>query len=142
MSAATWPGSATTSSTSSTAPSAYRQRPASFSTPDELRAYGDHLTKIPEWGPEPPCWQVALAQMDWYVEAMLVEQALRAPFPWFGGKSRVADLVWDRFGDPRNYVEPFCGSAGRGVGRAAAGAAAREEDGTGGRGGRAAWAVS
>jgi hypothetical protein len=35
---------------------------------------------------------------------------LKAPFPWFGGKSRVADLVWDRFGDVPNYVEPFFGS--------------------------------
>jgi DNA adenine methylase len=35
---------------------------------------------------------------------------LRAPFPWFGGKSRVADLVWDRFGNVPNYVEPFFGS--------------------------------
>lgn len=35
---------------------------------------------------------------------------LQAPFPWFGGKSRVADLVWERFGDTPNYVEPFFGS--------------------------------
>jgi DNA adenine methylase len=35
---------------------------------------------------------------------------LKAPFPWFGGKSRVADLVWDRFGNVPNYVEPFFGS--------------------------------
>lgn len=35
---------------------------------------------------------------------------LRAPFPWFGGKSRVASIVWERFGDVRNYVEPFAGS--------------------------------
>jgi DNA adenine methylase len=35
---------------------------------------------------------------------------LKAPFPWFGGKSRVAGLVWDRFGDVPNYVEPFAGS--------------------------------
>ncbi len=35
---------------------------------------------------------------------------LKAPFPWFGGKSRVAHLVWERFGDVRNYVEPFAGS--------------------------------
>jgi hypothetical protein len=35
---------------------------------------------------------------------------LKAPFPWFGGKSRVADLVWSRFGPVRNYVEPFAGS--------------------------------
>jgi DNA adenine methylase len=36
--------------------------------------------------------------------------SLRAPFPWFGGKSRVAHLVWERFGDVPNYVEPFAGS--------------------------------
>lgn len=35
---------------------------------------------------------------------------MKAPFPWFGGKSRVAPIVWDRFGDVRNYVEPFAGS--------------------------------
>ncbi len=35
---------------------------------------------------------------------------MRAPFPWFGGKSRVADLVWQRFGDVPNYCEPFFGS--------------------------------
>jgi hypothetical protein len=35
---------------------------------------------------------------------------LRAPFPWFGGKSAVASVVWQRFGDVRNYVEPFAGS--------------------------------
>jgi len=35
---------------------------------------------------------------------------LRAPFPWFGGKSRAAHLVWGRFGDVPNYVEPFFGS--------------------------------
>ena len=32
---------------------------------------------------------------------------LRAPFPWFGGKSKVSDIVWDRFGSVPNYVEPF-----------------------------------
>jgi DNA adenine methylase len=36
--------------------------------------------------------------------------SLRAPFPWFGGKSLVAELVWDRFGNVHNYVEPFAGS--------------------------------
>jgi len=35
---------------------------------------------------------------------------IKAPFPWFGGKSRVAHLVWERFGDVPNYVEPFAGS--------------------------------
>lgn len=35
---------------------------------------------------------------------------MKAPFPWFGGKSRVAHLVWERFGNVPNYVEPFAGS--------------------------------
>lgn len=38
------------------------------------------------------------------------KRRLKAPFPWFGGKSRVADLVWERFGATANYVEPFFGS--------------------------------
>jgi hypothetical protein len=32
------------------------------------------------------------------------------PFPWFGGKSSVADRVWAALGVVPNYVEPFCGS--------------------------------
>lgn len=39
-----------------------------------------------------------------------METVLKAPFPWFGGKSRAAHLVWPRFGDVPNYVEPFAGS--------------------------------
>jgi hypothetical protein len=35
---------------------------------------------------------------------------LRAPFPWFGGKRKVAPEVWARFGNLDNYVEPFFGS--------------------------------
>ena len=35
---------------------------------------------------------------------------MKAPFPYFGGKSRAADFVWERFGDCGNYVEPFFGS--------------------------------
>lgn len=35
---------------------------------------------------------------------------LKAPFPWFGGKSRAAHLVWPRFGQTHNYSEPFAGS--------------------------------
>jgi hypothetical protein len=38
------------------------------------------------------------------------EVKLRAPFPWFGGKSRVSPLVWSRFADVPNYIEPFAGS--------------------------------
>lgn len=41
---------------------------------------------------------------------VLAEADLKAPFPWFGGKSRVADAVWERFGDVPNYCEPFFGS--------------------------------
>ncbi len=35
---------------------------------------------------------------------------LVAPFPYFGGKRRVVDLVWERFGPVASYVEPFFGS--------------------------------
>lgn len=42
---------------------------------------------------------------------------LSAPFPWFGGKARVASIVWDRFGDVPNYVEPFFGSGAVLLGR-------------------------
>src|SRR3972149_6356089 len=34
------------------------------------------------------------------------------PFPWFGGKSRVAHVVWRWLGDVNHYVEPFAGSLG------------------------------
>lgn len=37
-------------------------------------------------------------------------QRLKAPFPWFGGKTRAASLIWERFGNVPNYVEPFAGS--------------------------------
>lgn len=36
---------------------------------------------------------------------------LHAPFPYFGGKRSVTDAVWARLGDPKQYIEPFCGSA-------------------------------
>jgi hypothetical protein len=35
---------------------------------------------------------------------------VKSPFPWFGGKSKVADTVWDRFGNVPNFIEPFFGS--------------------------------
>jgi DNA adenine methylase len=37
-------------------------------------------------------------------------ETLRAPFPYFGGKSTVASMIWERFGNVANYVEPFAGS--------------------------------
>jgi DNA adenine methylase len=41
----------------------------------------------------------------------MLETPLKCPWPYFGGKARIADLVWSRFGDTSNYIEPFCGSA-------------------------------
>jgi len=35
---------------------------------------------------------------------------LKAPFPYFGGKSTISHEVWNRFGDVDMYVEPFFGS--------------------------------
>lgn len=35
---------------------------------------------------------------------------LAAPYPYFGGKSRAAELVWPRLGDVDVYLEPFAGS--------------------------------
>jgi len=40
----------------------------------------------------------------------MTDADLRAPFPWFGGKSRAVKLVWPRLGEVTNYVEPFFGS--------------------------------
>lgn len=34
----------------------------------------------------------------------------KAPFPYFGGKTKAAELVWRHFGQVDNYVEPFAGS--------------------------------
>jgi hypothetical protein len=42
---------------------------------------------------------------------------LDAPFPWFGGKRKVAADVWARFGAVDNYVEPFFGSGAVLLGR-------------------------
>ena len=35
---------------------------------------------------------------------------MKAPFPYFGGKARVASLCWQALGHCDNYVEPFAGS--------------------------------
>jgi len=35
---------------------------------------------------------------------------MKAPFPYFGGKSAVADIVWQALGQPKHYIEPFFGS--------------------------------
>lgn len=36
---------------------------------------------------------------------------LLSPFPYFGGKRSVSTEVWQRLGNPTQYIEPFCGSA-------------------------------
>ena len=35
---------------------------------------------------------------------------LKAPFPYFGGKSSIAGIVWEAIGDVPHYIEPFFGS--------------------------------
>jgi hypothetical protein len=45
------------------------------------------------------------------VVVLVSEKQLLAPFPWFGGKRKVAADVWARLGSPKQYIEPFCGSA-------------------------------
>jgi DNA adenine methylase len=39
-----------------------------------------------------------------------MSRSLQAPFPYFGGKSAVAQNVWDALGNPKHYIEPFFGS--------------------------------
>jgi hypothetical protein len=39
-----------------------------------------------------------------------MDDILKAPFPYFGGKRKVAGEIWKRFGVVDNYVEPFFGS--------------------------------
>ena len=41
---------------------------------------------------------------------MTLKNLNKAPFPWFGGKSKAAPLVWSLLGDVDHYVEPFFGS--------------------------------
>lgn len=41
-----------------------------------------------------------------------MHNAIRAPFPYFGGKSRAAPLIWPRLGAVSNLIIPFFGSGG------------------------------
>ena len=45
------------------------------------------------------------------------EAEFLAPFPWFGGKSRVAKFVWKALGDVPMFIEPFFGSGACLLGR-------------------------
>ena len=40
----------------------------------------------------------------------MTTENLKSPYPFFGGKSRVAPIIWSAFGDVSNYIEPFAGS--------------------------------
>jgi hypothetical protein len=47
-----------------------------------------------------------------------VSPQLKAPFPYFGGKSRAAEVCWRAFGaNVPGYIEPFCGSLAMLLGR-------------------------
>jgi DNA adenine methylase len=46
---------------------------------------------------------------------------MMTPFPYFGGKSRIAPEIWQRFSDPSYYFEPFAGALGALLGRPAPG---------------------
>ena len=35
---------------------------------------------------------------------------LKAPFPYFGGKSKIAHKIWQYLGQQKHYIEPFFGS--------------------------------
>ena len=48
---------------------------------------------------------------------MTLKNVDKAPFPWFGGKSQAAPLVWELLGDVPHYVEPFAGSLAVLIGR-------------------------
>lgn len=38
------------------------------------------------------------------------KECFKAPFPYFGGKGRIAAQVWKYLGNPDHYLEPFFGS--------------------------------
>ncbi len=39
-----------------------------------------------------------------------IKKKTKAPFPFFGGKSSIANVVWQYLGDCHMYIEPFFGS--------------------------------
>lgn len=41
---------------------------------------------------------------------VMSNEKLKCCFPWFGGKSKVAPIIWQGLGTVTNYVEPFAGS--------------------------------
>ena len=69
------------------------------------------------WPAGPWCaTALAVQRWLWWALPMAKLPSLRAPFPWFGGKARVAEHVWQRLGAVgpdacQHYIEPFLGSA-------------------------------
>jgi hypothetical protein len=59
-------------------------------------------------------WRIADDGAETELEGDFEEDDLdllfKSPYPWFGGKSRVAGIVWKRFGDLKGFIEPFFGS--------------------------------
>jgi DNA adenine methylase len=54
-----------------------------------------------------------ILQGNWIEKIMdevLFDTKLKAPFPYFGGKGLIADIVWNYLGDVKRYIEPFAGS--------------------------------
>ena len=50
--------------------------------------------------------------MSDFYDGIETGEELRAPFPWFGGKSGAAEMIWRRLGaDAGTFCEPFLGSA-------------------------------
>ena len=60
--------------------------------------------------PVPPEMRAMPTSVGGGGEGVVNAELLSAPFPYFGGKSRVASEIWQRLGDVDSYVEPFCGS--------------------------------
>lgn len=78
---------------------------------------GDVPVKVEAPPAPPPPTKDDSPDDDWdmpdapYVPPTTEKVPLRAPFPYFGGKSTTAEMTWARFGNVANYIEPFCGSA-------------------------------
>lgn len=43
-------------------------------------------------------------------ERKSMTEKVSPPFPWFGGKTRITNIVWELLGDTTKYVEPFFGA--------------------------------
>jgi hypothetical protein len=55
--------------------------------------------------------RTALQQFLFSAQAEAISvKPLKAPFPYFGSKSRIAGTVWHALGDVKHYIEPFFGS--------------------------------